>query len=230
MLTTFTEEDQLLIDEGSFTLSQQLEVLGKYVNKSCSQAMYLHSNMNFNELIKPNPFEFNWKELMTFQEGNEEFNSGIYCEENGRECTSAEIKMKAQDDILQMGSSNLGETPTITASKGITRELEDTKAQNSNKNGDKKQRNNSKKKLTRSLKEIREEKEEEPKFVTMNSTGKMPKTFPHGILKMGDRSRFSRSFEEKSFVRGFSDSFSRSQGNSASLKSQRNPSGFAKFK
>lgn len=235
MLTARSEEDQLLLDEGNFTLSEQIGFLSNKAHRSCSQVMYLYNSMDFNKLIKPNPFEFNWKEPVViqkpFEKPLEEFNSKLDAEANRGVSSLTEIKTKVQAEINQMGSSNLGDLLTKTASQGQTRDFEEEKPENINKKVSNKQKSEDKRKESHSLKEIRE-KEVKERIVMMNSTEKATKTFPHGILKIGDKSRFSRSFEEKSksFTRGYSDSFSKSHANSASLKNQNNPSVFAKWK
>jgi len=233
MLTAHSEEDLILLDEGNLTLSQQLEYLGNTANKSCSQVMYLYKTLEFNKLIKPNPFEYNWKDLVILEEASGEFDPGQGCE-NKKENESSDIKTHEAETNDQMSTSNLcniGEILVNRASKENAREIEEKRNEVLNQEGENEQRDTVKEKeedFPRVITEEKEDKKTKVKAVIIDPSEKSMKTFPNGILKMGDKSRYTRG-EEKSIRRGNSNSSSRSPESSGLGKTTNNLSVFSRL-
>jgi len=234
MLRRPTDDECMLIDEGESTISAQLDRmrLSALRANSSNQFPKLYSCLDFDRLVKRNPFEDDLK--LAYHRDISDVHAGGLMLSNNRAKPILEGSPRARDIIEQIDSSNTGDSLSSQASKVSDKEaanrkfVEDfpsKKPQESNSD------NKSLKDFNIPTKNVEKKKSaQKEKVVLVDAGEKQFKTYPQGILRTGEKSRFSRDFDETPGSRTSNDSLLRQQVNSSNLRSSGAPSAFSRKK
>lgn len=192
-------DDQLFIDDDGITLNTQLQ------HSRCSSGVHSHAlytGLDFGRLIKQNPFE---SDIKLYKPANPPLIPlGVLCREQKVFQISAEVKPKGMSVDNSYLSSESDESSTSEPSKekelpkiplhrvpDATPKRAEVRRVSIDVEGNRRQ----------SFHMTGRERRGNDKFsnsdsFSSNASEKNTKTFPAGILKMGDKSRFSRDFDD----------------------------------
>jgi len=234
MLRKPTEDDHMLMDEGESTISAQLDRMRLSALKANTGNQFpkLYSSLDFDRLVKRNPFENDLKlahhrDVSDVQAANIMLN-------NNKSKPLLEANSQARDIIEQIDSSNTGDSLSSQASKESDKDAAHRKfveGSASKKTQEFPTDNKTEKEMHLSLKSVDKKISSSKERVVLVDAGeKQFKTYPQGILRTGEKSRFSRDFDETPGSRSSNDSLIRQQANSLNLRSSGNPSAFSRKK
>jgi len=236
MLRKPTEDDHMLMDEGDSTISAQLDRMRLSALKANTgnQVPKLYSSLDFDRLVKRNPFENDLK-LAHHRDVSDVQATNIMLN-NNKSKPMLEGSPQARDIIEQIDSSNTGDSLSSQASKESDKDaahkkfVEDSLSKKTQEfPTDNKL--NKEKSLSLSLKHVDKKIASSKERVVLVDAGeKQFKTYPQGILRTGEKSRFSRDFDETPGSRSSNDSLLRQQANSLNLRSSGAPSAFSRKK
>ncbi len=235
MLRRPTEEDQGLMDEGDSTISAQLDRMRLFAQKANlnNQSQKLYSCLDFDRLVKRNPFENDLK-LAYHRDVSDVHASGMLLNKK-KSNQLGEGTPRAREILDQIDSSGTGDSYSSQASKDSDKEAANRKfveespskriPETSNDTKFSKEMNIPTKSVEKKISSSKE------KVVLVDAGEKQFRTYPLGILRTGEKSRFSRDFDETPGSRTSGDSLLRQQGtNSSNMRGTGTPSAFSRKK